>query len=284
MKKYSLIIIHTGKAISPGTLFMGILWLCFSSITSCKKEEATEFTDSPIIESYLEPGNYLTVKISRQIPFAGTVEYSGDDLNNLTVTVEHNNATHTLTPLGDGNYIDSSIIVAEGENYNLFFQFNSKTVTAYTYIPSKPLKMTQSATEIAIARMDSTSGPPTFTTMPDPIEINWTNSDGSYYLILVENIETTLDPIRDFGDDAPPGNIFRKSPTNLAVEEIRPMEFQYYGTHRIILYHVLPDYATLYDDNSTSSQNLTNPSTSIVNGYGIFTGLNSDTLYVEVTE
>jgi hypothetical protein len=62
------------------------------------------------------------------------------------------------------------------------------------------------------------------------------------------------------------------------------MDFQYYGTHRIILYHVLPDYATLYDSNSTSSQNLSNPSTSILNGYGIFTGLNSDTLFVEVTE
>lgn len=262
-----------------------ILFVLTLGVTSCQKEEVSEFTDSPIIESYLEPGNYLTVKVSRQIPFAETVEYSADDIENLTITVEHNSTIHTLTSLGNGNYIDSSIIVAEGENYNLSFQFNSNEVTAYTYIPTKPLNITQSATEIIIERLDTTSGPPTGGfTMPDPIEINWTNNDGSYYLILVENIETTLDPIRDFGDEDPPGNRFRKSPTNLSVEEIRSMEFQYYGTHRIILYHVLPDYATLYDDNSTSSQNLTNPSSSIVNGYGIFTGLNSDTLYVEVKE
>lgn len=280
-----MIIIYIGKQISWKNLFRGIVCLCLISVSSCKKEETSEFTDSPIIESYLEPGNYLTVKISRQIPFATSVKYSEDDLNHLSITVEHNNTTHTLTPLGDGNYIDSSIIVAVGENYNLSFQFNSKTVTAYTYIPTKPLNMTQSATEITIEHVDTSSGPPTGGfTMPDPIEINWTNSDGSYYLILVENLEATLDPIRDFGDNAPPGNRFRKSPTNLSVEEIRSMEFQYYGTHRIILYHVLADYATLYDDNSTSSQNLTNPSTSIVNGYGIFTGLNSDTLYVEVKE
>ncbi|MDP2384881.1 MAG: hypothetical protein Q8M29_00795 [Bacteroidota bacterium] len=285
MKNCISIIIQIWKKISWNKLFRGIVCLYLLSFTSCKKEETSEFTDSPIIESYLEPGNYLTVKISRQIPFATSVQYSEDNLNNLTIAVEHNNTTHTLTSLGDGNYIDSSIIVAVGENYNLSFQFNSKTVTAYTYIPTKPVNMTQSATEITIARVDSSSGPPSGGfTMPDPIEINWTNSDGSYYLILVENLETTLDPIRDFGDNAPPGNRFRKSPTNLAVEEIRSMEFQYYGTHRIILYHVLPDYATLYDDNSTSSQNLTNPSTSIVNGYGIFTGLNSDTLYVEVKE
>jgi hypothetical protein len=262
-----------------------VFWcLALISHTGCEKSEVSEFTDSPIIESYLEPGNYLTVKIARQIPFAENVQFSNDDLNNLLLTVTYSGGTHVLAPLGNGLYIDSTIIVAEGENYSISFEFNSKLVSAYTYIPSKPHNMIQSATEITIEKVDTASGPPMQTTMPDPITINWTNTDGSYYLILVENIESTLEPIRDFGDNAPPGNRFRKSPTNLGVEEIRAMEFQYYGTHRIILYHVLPDYATLYDDNSNSSQNLSNPSSSIVNGYGIFTGLNSDTLYVEVKQ
>ncbi|WP_341905742.1 DUF4249 family protein [Fluviicola taffensis] len=258
--------------------------LALLSQVSCEKSEVSEFTDTPIIEAYLEPGDYLTVKVKRQIPFAGNVQYSADDINNLILTVSYNGGTHLLTALGNGVYIDSSIIVNEGENYSVSFHFNSKFVSAYTYIPSKPQNMTQSATEIAIAKLDTTSGPPSQGSQPDPIQINWSNTDGSYYLILVENIESVLDPIRDFGDNDPPGNLFRKSPTKLGVEEIRAMEFQYYGTHRIILYHVLPDYATLYDSNSTSSQNLSNPSTSIINGYGIFTGLNSDTLYVEVTE
>ncbi|WP_343605735.1 DUF4249 family protein [Fluviicola sp.] len=265
-------------------LFVVCSCLALLAQVGCKKSEVSEFTDTPIIEAYLEPGDYLTVKISRQIPFAGNAQYSNDDIDNLMLTVTYDGGTHVLTPLGDGTYIDSTISVTAGGNFSISFQFNSKFVTAYTYIPSKPQNMTQSATEIAIEKMDSTSGPPTQTTQPDPIEIHWTNSDGSYYLVLVENIESVLDPIRDFGDNAPPGNRFRKSPTNLGVEEIRSSDFQYYGTHRIILYHVLPDYASLYESTSTSSQNLTNPSTSIVNGYGIFTGLNSDTLYVEVTQ
>ena len=162
--------------------------------------------------------------------------------------------------------------------------FNSKDVSAYTYVPDKPSNFTQSATRIAIQRTDSSSGPPFGGSMPDPIDLTWDNNDGSYYLLVIENIEETLDPIRDFGDAEPPGNIFRKQPTTSASEQIRPMELEYYGTHRLILYHVLPDYATLYDQNSNSSQNLANPSSSIVNGYGIFTGLNSDTLFLEVTE
>ena len=264
--------------------FFLIITFVLIIISGCKKKENEEFTDSPIIESYLEPGNCLTLSVTRQIPFSSNVAYSSDDINNLAISVLNNNESHLLTPMGEGKYMDCSLSAREGNAYQLTFSYNSKNVSAYTYIPSKPQNVCISATEISIERMDSTSGPPSGNTMPDPIEITWDNTDASYYLVLVENMESYLDPIRDFGNKTPPGNMFRKSPTNSASEEIRSNDFQYYGTHRIILYHVLPDYAALYDRGSTSSQNLTNPSTSITNGYGIFTGLNSDTLYVEVSE
>lgn len=268
------------RTILTSCTFTLILLAC----QSCKKEEVTEFTDTPIIESYLKPGDHPKVTISRQIPFSSDVSYSSDDIDNLSVQITINNSiTHTLQPTGNGQYIDNSYTMAVGDSYNLSFPFNSKNATAYTYIPTNPANVTQSATEIYIERMDSTSGPPTGN-MPDPVEITWDNPDGSYYLVVVECVETVLDPIRDFGDDGPPSNIFRKQPSNGSSEEIRAMEFQYYGTHRITIYHVLPDYASLYDENSSSSQNLTNPSTSITNGYGIFTGLTSQTLLVEVRE
>ncbi|MCW3084421.1 MAG: hypothetical protein JWP12_1787 [Bacteroidetes bacterium] len=255
------------------------------ALTACKKQDSSEFTDTPVIESYLQPGNVMNVKLSRQIPFSSGVNYSADDINALSVNVTCNNVTYPLTAYGNGQYADSNLIVAEGAKYNLSFTYNKKPVTAYTYIPAKPQGYTQSVTQIAITRMDSTSTPMAGGfTMPDPVTLSWTNTDGSYYIVVIENIEATLDPIRDFGNNAPPGNRFKKKPTNSTSIEIRANEFQYYGTHRLILYHVLPDYATLYDDNSTSSQNLTNPSTSISNGYGIFTGLNSDTLMLEVKE
>jgi len=78
--------------------------------------------------------------------------------------------------------------------------------------------------------------------------------------------------------------MFRKSTTTATGLELSPQEFQYFGRHRIILYHVLPDYASLYSDNSTSSQNLIKSSMSIMNGYGIFTDLNADILYLSVRE
>lgn len=265
--------------------FLLLIVIVSSFVVSCTKETTSNFTDYPIIEAYLEPNSPFSVVITRQIPFDEEVLYAADDIDNLAIEVLYNNQVFTLTPLGGGQYVDSSLIVAEGDSYNLSFAFDSRAISAYTYVPSKPEGFTQSVTEIYIEAIDSSSGPPTGGfTQPDPIELNWENSDNSYYLIVVENTELTLDPIRDFGDADPPGNRFKKSPTNSSLEELRSLEFQYFGMHRIILYHVLPDYATLYDENSTSSQNITNPSTSIVNGYGIFTGLNADTLYVDVIE
>jgi len=265
-----------------------ILLLFISGLNACNKRENSEFTDIPIIESYLNPGGFLNLTVSRQIPFSSDVTYSDDDLNNLTITISLDNDDYILTPLGNGEYIDSTVIIAEGERYDLSFKYNDKTVSAYTDVPTKPLNFAQSATSISVMRMDGASLPTGgggMWQMPDPLELTWDNEDGSYYIVVVENLEDIPDPVRDFGDDGDiPKAMFRKSPTTASGIQLRSQEFQYFGNHRIILYHVLPDYASLYDENSTSSLNLKNPSTSITNGYGIFTGLNSDTLFLFVDE
>jgi hypothetical protein len=255
----------------------------FAAVTACTKANNSEFTDSPIVESYLKPGDHPLIKITRQTPFSSTVNYSSDDINSLSIKITNNNISNILTPLGEGLYVDSSLSIAEGERYDISFLFNSKTVTAYTEVPIKPSQFAQSVTSITIAQMNFSSGFPTsMPTNPDPISLTWSNPDASYYIVVIENMEKTLAAIRDFGDNTPPGNMFRKPPTTSSGTEIQSMEFQYYGKHRLILYHVLPDYASLYSDKQSSSQNLTNPSTSIMNGYGIFTALNSDTLYLTV--
>ena len=260
--------------------------LLIAVLSACTKRDNSEFTDIPIVESYLHPGEYLNLTVSRQIPFSSEVSYSDDDINTLGISVIHNGVEYSLSPLGEGKYINSSLIVAQDERYDLSFIYNSKNVSAYTKVPSKPLNFKQSVASISVMRMDSTSGPPSggMWEMPESLELTWDNDDASYYIVVVENMEETLDPVRDFGDDAPPDFRFRKAPTTSAGITMRPQEFQYFGHHRIILYHVLPDYASLYDETTTSSQILTNPSTSIMNGYGIFTGLNADTLYLVVNE
>jgi hypothetical protein len=256
-------------------------------MVSCTERNYSEFTDIPIVESYLRPGECLTLTVSRQISFSPGVEYSYDDINSLEITVSNNGTDHILTPLGDGKYTDSTLIIEEGERYDLSFNYNSMHVFAYTEVPLKPSNFKQSETSISVMRMDSTSTPTGgagMWVMPEPLSLTWDNDDGSYFIIVIENMEEVLDPIRNFGDENQPEGRFRKAPTTSSGLSMMPQEFRYFGKHRIILYHVLPDYASLYDETNASSQNLTNPSTSITNGYGIFTGLNADTLYLEVKE
>jgi len=254
-------------------------------LSGCSKPYS-EFTDIPVIEAYLRPGEYLTMSVRRQIPFSTDVEYSSDDINNLAITIRNNGKNYLLTPLGDGKYADRDLIIAAGERYDLSFTFNSMKVSAYTEVPAKPANFTESATSVSVTRMDSISGPPAGGgwEMPQPLTLKWDNDDESYYIVVVENIEETLDPVRNFENENMPTGRFRKAPTTASGIQMRPQEFRYFGTHRLILNHVRPDYASLYDERSSSSQNLTNPSTSITNGYGIFTAINADTLYLEVEE
>ena len=50
----------------------------------------------------------------------------------------------------------------------------------------------------------------------------------------------------------------------------------------IILYHINPDLAALYEENDNTSQNISNPPSEINNAFGIFSGINADTLYIDV--
>ena len=263
-----------------------IYLLLFTIFFSCQTEESVEFTDVPIIKSYLHPSSPILVQIERQTPYESDASYSNDNLNELELILEYDTVVEKLISLGNGQYSIPSMKIEQGYSYSLSFKYNSKNVQAYTTVPSEPKNFSVSETFMYIERIDSNSfgnGPPGFNDI-DPIEIAWDNPDNSYYLLIIENIETNLDPIRDFGDLEVPEISFRKSPTMENEEVINAMEFQYFGTHRVILYHVHPDYAALYDEVNSSSQNLENPSTSITNGYGIFTGINSDTINIEILE
>lgn len=82
----------------------------------------------------------------------------------------------------------------------------------------------------------------------------------------------------------PPSQLFRVEPTQNNTYEIGSQQFQYYGQHRIILYHINPEYALLYQDSGDNSLNLKSPPTNVKNGLGIFTAISSDTLYLNVTQ
>lgn len=252
-------------------------------LNSCDTEEAQlAFNDIPVVESYLIQTKPVSVKIARKTPYDYNVALSDENPDMLQVKILFDDQIRIIPSVGNGEYKDDTFLPQEGVKYKLEFEFNNQTVSSSTEILSKPDNYKQSVTQINMLGIDFSTRPPTRPAMPDPVKLSWTNDDNSYYMVVIENMESAPTAINDYGDREPPGRFFRNAPTQTNQYEIQSMHFQYYGRHRLILYHLNADYAALYNDTGNSSQNLTNPATNIENGLGIFTGINADTLLLNV--
>jgi hypothetical protein len=251
-------------------------------VTACKKEAANpEFIDKPVIESYLRSGDTARLNVSRLVSYSADAQYSSDNLDALQIFISTNNTSYQMQPKGNGNYIASNPLlkITAGSTYNVSFTYNGKSVSATTVVPPKPTGYAESVSSISLPQITTTSGG-FGGTQPTPITLTWTNNDGSYYLVVVENIE--INPVLINTTETGPSRSFRNSPIQTNTFQIRSRQFHYFGWHRIILYHLNPDYANLYGNSSNNSNNLTNTETGITNGTGIFTGINADTLMLNV--
>lgn len=257
------------------------------AVVACNKGNAPTYNDRPVVTGYLKAGTAPLVTISKQAATSSDIIFSSENVDSLQVFLSDGSNSYLLTNTDSGRYTSAEVLVEVGKTYSLSFDYNRKTVTASTTIPSKPQDFAQSVTEISLQKIDSnTVFTPGSFSMPDPMELTWTNDDNSYYLVVAENTETSPELVRDtFSDESNrPGANFRNEPDITAQAIINAMEFEYFGQYRLILYKLLPDYAQLYEDVSNSSTSLTTPASNITNGFGIFTGMNADTLYLQVNE
>ncbi len=278
---------NTYNLVLQGLIFS----IIFFGLNACDDNDLLPFNDIPVVESYLTINKPISLQISRKTAYDENVALSEDDINGLQVKIKFDNQSRIIPSSGNGLYTDLAFIPQEGTTYELEFTFNNKTVTSSTQIPSKPVNFQQSVSTIEVQGITMGGGfgggpGGTRPEMPDPVKLTWTNNDSGYYMVVIENVETSPTAIYDFGDNADdaPRRIFRNEPTQSNQYEIAAMNFQYYGRHRLILFHLNAEYAALYNDNGTTSQNLTNPITNVENGLGIFTGINADTLMISVVE
>lgn len=262
---------------------VAILWLYGSG---CNKTSDPTYNDRPVVIGYLVAGQHPTVSISKQMSTSTGVEESSENVDSLLVYLSDGTDTVQLVHT-DTVYSTEQMVVQEGGTYSLFFFYNGKEVTATTIVPAKPTDYATSATSIGLDKIDESTfsaGPPSFT-MPDPIDITWTNNDNSYYMLLAEDTTTNPELVRDTvtTSDRPSFN-FRNEPSISSTTRLQSMSFEYFGVYRVVLFHLQPEYATLYESTNNSSQNLVTPVTNVVNGFGIFTGMNADTLFITVTK
>ncbi|HBZ66309.1 MAG TPA: hypothetical protein DEO70_05675 [Bacteroidales bacterium] len=254
----------------------------FIILSSCEKVEvATADADVAVVEAYLHPDHEILIHITHQL-----VYQSSDTLikpvEGLTITVTSPD-TMVVCIADSAGYYRAPIIPLEGLVYNMEFTYNQGTVSASTSIPLKPSNYEASGTSIIVGTIGGEPGSGDPPTQPTPLTLTWDNDDLSYFMVVTENIETNPEPIFDTAEVIP-FRVFRNTPDRTNTQDLNPGSFYYLGHHRIILYHLNPEYAQLYDDNGSSSLNLAKPPSNIINGLGVFTGINSDTLFVLVKE
>lgn len=252
-----------------------LFFIGLSMLMACSGEEDQRLTDTLIVEGYLFVGKTPALKISKILSRNGDASPLNPD--DLAVFINNGGLLHELHEIEPGIYGTANFLVSAFADYDLLIHYNGKEIGASTRAPAKPENFTMSRSTMEIQPV--TNAP--ITKIPLPIDLTWTNTGGAYHLAIIENIETDPEPINQSGTATQTLPI-RTQPTTSTTQVLRAIQFRHYGMHRVILFHVSPEYAALYANTGTTTQNLTTTPSNIVNGLGIFTAMNSDTLYLQV--
>lgn len=255
-----------------------LFFLLFLPVACEKEIVQTNITKEVVVESYIQPGDSIGVQLKRILLFYGTdtVVQTIDDCN---ISVSINGTKNNLIASDSGLYYlkDEKLNIKEYDSISMSFSYADIKIEANTIIPSKPVNFACSATSINVPTFE-----PGETPSIEQLKLSWDNPDNSYYMVTVQPTAVNPTPInanKIFNNDQ---HMFRIEPSISSSYSISSMEFRYAGQHYVILYHLNPVYASLYKFSGNTSLNINEPPTNIVNGFGIFTGMNSDTLYLYV--
>ena len=250
---------------------------------SCSKDLMTPLDSSKIavVESYIYAGDsVLKVKVSKLLPISDDTIDLNESVSGLNLLV--NGKSLTETDPGTYELSLGSQRIKPGESYSVKFLYFSDTVSAVTTIPQKPSGFTSSATTLYTSRITSTSGYPSG--QMAEAELSWDNPDESYYYLTVQYLDSVPDYINYKMADLDLPVKLSEPPTQTAGMRIGMRNLNFFGSYRLVLFKVNSDFTRLYEHVTSNSNNITNPVTTLSNGYGVFTGMSTDTIYLQVRE
>jgi hypothetical protein len=278
-KDFSKIILTFGLALGFG-------------MTACETESnLIEGGIKPVVEGYLVAGKPIAITVKKEIAFTADTSAVQTPILGLSIKVSGDGQTYTLKSSGNGLYeSDKTVKLKVGVAYSLSFDYNGKTVTASTIVPTKPSGFKSNLISIARTKLDlsaGTSGNARDFDENVDVNLSWTNPSSEYHFVVADNIETNPEVIIKLPTTSNFQNIisrFRSQPVQGTETRLRSQQFQYFGKYNLVLLKVNADYAALYNSTGSTSQNISTPPTTITNGLGIFTGVNADTLSFTVKQ
>lgn len=256
-------------------IYIVFAFLCTTLMYSCG-EELTKYETSvktPVVESYLElNGTQLTVKVYSMESFDEDNTQFSKPIKDLSIYV--NDQLLTETSSGTYTLTNVSELLLKGNDCKLRFDYNGKTITANTIVPTKPTGLSISQFEI-----ERTSSWYYTDSIPD-VTVSWDNPDNSYYQIYIQSTSQTS------GSTQAPsfqGGGFGKmmmQPIQGNSYTLKMQDVSFGGFYNCVLYKITNEYAELYE--RMSSTDLANPVSFIDNGLGIFTAFSADTIQYKV--
>jgi hypothetical protein len=266
----------------PGSLFAAAVLF----LVSCETEwmEETPLSGIPVVEAYLLPGSTLQVTVTVPLPYSDDTTLVQESVTGLEITLTKGSVSYVLEELNSAGvyyYPGDYLLIESGYEYSISFEFNDRIITAATTIPSKPEDFTISSDTLELEQIEVDEFNPGFS---DRVEMSWTNADDFNYYVQVEFLDSVKNLVNLNFDTTDLPAAISSRPSITDEYKLNPMQLYYYGSYRIILFKVNEDYADLYAVSDRSSISLTNPITHIEGGYGIFTGLNADTLLLTVVQ
>lgn len=254
------------------------------AFVACEDETTLETIDELTVHAFLHAGQPLdTVAFGKVIPLDSlTAPTTPDDLS--PVVKSSDGGTFPLHFLGEnGKYGNPDFVVEQGKTYTLEVAWNGKTVSAETFVPAAPQGVILTDTIIERKKINSFEDLQNMT-VPDPIEVNWQGEAGAWYFVSVKNIEADPEPVADIqfgGGGARPSFLTEPSANPFyVINTFR--DITHFGKYEVKIFRVNPEYVALYEDNTSGTGSLNEIRTNVQNGYGIFTGMNSTSVFFEV--
>ena len=260
------------------------------SLAGCEKTEMSSGSEIKLVlNAYLfEDEPVSSVRLSETLPFTSS-DTVFPLISDANISIQWQDRDYPLLSSDSAGFYhcpDSNLKIISGEYYSIDIVHGEDIITAETTVPQKPDSMKLSSTTIEIDP-NLTPWEMRQAGIAD-IEVTWSNPNGDYFYVLVENIEEDPEDI-EFGFSGSGGGIrkfsFLSRPFITDTYVIRVfLSVQQYGRHRIKLFRVNQEYADLYENREQDSRNLTEPLSNVNNGLGIFTAFSYDEAYFEVVK
>ncbi len=274
---------------------ISLLLISICTISACTQEQGNISLDAQtaVVQAYLFAGQSVdSVSITQSFSYA---RENTDliTLEDLEVEIFDGTQTYPLFHNSEGIYQNMDFTPQSGKSYTLSFEHNGERISSETFIPEKK-EVTISQFSIGLEKVAAGGFPGGGGGFggggDEAIEILWDNTAGDYYYVVVENIEDNPEFVNDrlaqFQANGNARRFFRITEPEISNFHALTVnrDLTQYGTYQVIIYRVNPEYAALYQTSGSSSVTISQPPNNIENGLGIFTGISSDTVFLEVVK